>query len=200
MTIRDRAKSAFYIYPSLLLVVVAFYQYYRVLMHHLDPWKGGGFGMFSSMNSLDKHRLSITLVMTDGQVKQFPLDKIMNGFSSVGEVARLRRELVVEPSFERLKHIASILSSIEWVAVRRSVPVSDIRSENSEDAVSFHPRSHVSPDVEARPVFLEEVCVEMFEYNYDCGEKQLTLHRLMSVTELARNSQQRLAPNKIESR
>jgi hypothetical protein len=41
-------------FPALLLFVVACMQVYLVRTHDLSPWKGGGFGMFSTND--DEHR------------------------------------------------------------------------------------------------------------------------------------------------
>lgn len=51
MTQRDRSIWIFAAVAPTLLVVVAVSQWYRVSAQRLTPWKGGGFGMFSTVES-----------------------------------------------------------------------------------------------------------------------------------------------------
>ncbi len=176
-------------FPCILLSMVAFYQYHRVHSSNLNPWKGGGFGMFSSINPVYKRKLSVSLVAADGKVVRIPLDSIVRSFSSASEVAQLRAKLVMEPSYERVKQMASTLARVEWMAVPRSGPLSLSSSVGSGDGVSFQPKANVRSDIDAVPVTIDEVCVELFEYNYDHDGRQLELHKLMSASENRRDVQ-----------
>ena len=98
-------------FPCILLSMVAFYQYHRVHSSNLNPWKGGGFGMFSSINPVYKRKLSVSLVAADGKVVRIPLDSIVRSFSSASEVAQLRAKLIMKPSYERVKQMASTLAT-----------------------------------------------------------------------------------------
>ena len=51
--------------PPLLLVLVAASQAFCVTQGKLSPWKGGGFGMFSTVDSPPSRRLSVQLTDID---------------------------------------------------------------------------------------------------------------------------------------
>lgn len=55
--------------PAVLLVVVALHQIHLVYEHDLDPWKGGGFGMFSTANGGGARHTHLFLVSSDGEVE-----------------------------------------------------------------------------------------------------------------------------------
>ncbi len=50
------------ILPALLLAAVALHQLHAVRSHDLTPWKGGGFGMFSSTDVGPARRLEVSLL------------------------------------------------------------------------------------------------------------------------------------------
>lgn len=51
-----------------LLVLVACAQLTLVRTHHLTPWKGGGFGMFSTFDSPSARTLRLVLLTPEGEV------------------------------------------------------------------------------------------------------------------------------------
>ncbi|MGO9922022.1 MAG: hypothetical protein ACLQIB_45910 [Isosphaeraceae bacterium] len=174
-------KALLPLYPCALLSVVAFYQYYLVLSSRLDPWKGGGFGMFSSITSLDKQRLRVSLTTSTGQIERFPLDGVAMGFGSSGSLSRLRRELVIHPSRNRLNRLARALAKEQWVSVRGPVPRSAKAPGAKGNDLLYRPRSLVPAAAEATPVALKEIGAEVFEYRLDRHDNRMVLHGLMRV-------------------
>jgi len=60
--------------PPLLLVLVAASQAFCVAQGKLSPWKGGGFGMFSTVDSPPGRRLAVQLTDVDGKSYFIRLD------------------------------------------------------------------------------------------------------------------------------
>ncbi len=62
MTSSLRRRAVVASLPSVLLCLVALHHAYRVSREGLTPWKGGGFGMFSTIDSQAQRfvRLSVT--------------------------------------------------------------------------------------------------------------------------------------------
>ncbi len=61
-----RSPVLYYLVPG-LLVLVACLQLWRAHAHHLTPWKGGGFGMFSTADSPGKRTLRTYLITPEGE-------------------------------------------------------------------------------------------------------------------------------------
>lgn len=85
--------------PVTLLFLVAAVQLNLVVHHELDPWKGGGFGMFSTIDNPSTRVLRVVAVTADGLV---PLEMP----SAVYAAERSARAL---PSEERLGRVAERL-------------------------------------------------------------------------------------------
>lgn len=62
--------------PAILLVVVALNQIRLVYEHDLDPWKGGGFGMFSTANGGGARHTHLFLSSPDGEVEVDPSEDL----------------------------------------------------------------------------------------------------------------------------
>jgi hypothetical protein len=62
--------------PSVLLCLVALHHAYRVSRDGLTPWKGGGFGMFSTIDSQAERfvRLSVTIEGGETFAMQIPAE------------------------------------------------------------------------------------------------------------------------------
>ena len=89
--------------PPVLLCLVAFLQVYLVRAHDLSPWKGGGFGMFSTNDDEARH-IEVWVIESEGerqidvtgdlrvlQYAAFPTDERLIAMGrKIGEVQRAR--------------------------------------------------------------------------------------------------------------
>jgi hypothetical protein len=90
--------------PTILFVVAAF-QIWSAHAHALSPWKGGGFGMFSTV---------------DSPAARFVRIYVFEGFAKYPvpvpeELSRDVREVRTIPTPERLQRLAGNLSDGQWV-------------------------------------------------------------------------------------
>ena len=111
-----------------LLITVAICQ--RVLMHwyQLDPWKGGGFGMFSAASAHTLRQMTIVLIGEDGEEIRFPPRAVKSRIPLDGDMALIRHRLLTMPRPSALQSLADRLAAAEWVQVQRNplkAPVSD---------------------------------------------------------------------------
>ncbi|MEM8598280.1 MAG: hypothetical protein AAGF99_00025 [Bacteroidota bacterium] len=67
MAPRTLRHPAFYYAVPALLVLIAGWQIYRAHMQYLTPWKGGGFGMFSTVDGPTNRVLRTYLVTPEGE-------------------------------------------------------------------------------------------------------------------------------------
>ena len=89
--------------PPVLLCLVAFSQVYLVRAQNLSPWKGGGFGMFST-NDDEARRIEVWVIESEGerqidttrdirvmQIAAFPTEERLIAMGrKIGEVQRAR--------------------------------------------------------------------------------------------------------------
>jgi hypothetical protein len=88
-----------------ILVLIASVQLFMAHGYHLTPWKGGGFGMFSTVDSQGARFLRIYLITPNGRT---PVE-IPAGLQP------LAREVRTLPSAERLDQLANQLAQATWV-------------------------------------------------------------------------------------
>ena len=83
-------KLRFYHLPAIVLSLIASHQLYQVKHSQLSPWKGGGFGMFSAINSPGMRAVSVDVYFRDcTKVRAYPLsykklqsyDRLRSGLS-----------------------------------------------------------------------------------------------------------------------
>ncbi|MGV2830120.1 hypothetical protein [Myxosarcina sp. GI1(2024)] len=110
--------------PSLILIGVALTQIYLARTASLTPWKGGGFGMFSAIDSPTMRVIWAEGLTLDGQI--LPLD-----LSSGLDVRTLRR-ISALPRQSDLEHIATQLLArpIVPTTIRRQAVYQKLKAEN----------------------------------------------------------------------
>lgn len=98
-----RRGAAFWLAPG-LLIVIALVQLARVHMGTLTPWKGGGFGMFSSFEGPDSRFIKVYLLTKGGELPT----RLPQGFEREVTFA------CTEPDQRQLKSIALELTLFYW--------------------------------------------------------------------------------------
>jgi hypothetical protein len=123
--------------PALLLCVVALHQGYKVHAQGLSPWKGGGFGMFSTTDSSQGRHLRVTVSGPEGE-REIAVPDPLWGEANLASIL---------PSERRLRALAEAIAANQ----RRqgSGPIS--RVDVSVSHLRYDPRT-LAP----QPVILRE--------------------------------------------
>ncbi|MBW2279535.1 MAG: hypothetical protein JRG76_10520 [Deltaproteobacteria bacterium] len=85
------------ILPAVALAVVGLHQVYAVHAYGLSPWKGGGFGMFSSTDAGPARRLRVSLLRGGSSVQ-------VDVPARLDRVAERARALPTHENLEALGH------------------------------------------------------------------------------------------------
>lgn len=138
--------------PAVVLTAMALSQITCATTSVLTPWKGGGFGMFSTIDSIGRRSLRV-FVITEGARRPVRLPSSAairvqraRGFPSRGALERLAVELepavlASEPDAEALfveiwrtefEAQTSSLRLVRWLAVRR-----DLNAGGSEEGIAL---------------------------------------------------------------
>jgi hypothetical protein len=91
-----------------VLIAIAIYQVYLVRTTNLTPWKGGGFGMFSTDENGPNRTVRIYLVKSDqGVLRQLPV-------AAPREFAALVTDLRQSPTTGAARTLARTLAVLPW--------------------------------------------------------------------------------------
>lgn len=97
-------------FPVVLLLLVALGQLVMAETAGLTPWKGGGFGMFSTLDGRDNRRVFVQLVRDDaGQETRYPA-----AMPRDHRLRLLQRRVQALPSQPRLQAFARELAELPW--------------------------------------------------------------------------------------
>ncbi len=153
-----------YLAPA-LLCVTALVQKYHVVRHHLNPWKGGGFGMFADVPSAAYRVLLITPVDSNSIAYVTPTP---DGLRRQGRAVKMM------PSRERVSAFARELVQGEWVLIGLE------RGEKQQYPVlKEEQRKHPS----SRPIQIDRVIVEVLQYNFDTAKNEFQKSSLVKLQE-----------------
>jgi len=89
----------------IILIVIACFQFYMAHAYDLSPWKGGGFGMFSTVDSQGARFLRIYLITPMGKIPVQVPDAMV----------ALAREVRTIPTTDGLARLAEQLAQATWV-------------------------------------------------------------------------------------
>ena len=150
-----------YIVP-VILCVTAGVQRYLAENHDLNPWKGGGFGMFADLPPY--RALTITPVDVQDVAYRTPTP------------ARLQRramELGILPTAARLSAFAREFAQAEWILVGLDL------GENKQYPVL---KEEEDRHEKSRPIEIKGVIVEVSQYLFDPKTNQMKLAPLIKGT------------------
>lgn len=110
---RDRVLA---VVAPLVLVVVASTQVVVATTGDLTPWRGGGFGMFSTLDTHDQRILRVRVTTTDAETDPVPIDSatLLADGAALREVAVSARN---HPTARNLDALASAVADAESGAV-----------------------------------------------------------------------------------
>jgi hypothetical protein len=172
----------------LLLAAVASFQLYLARTTLLTPWKGGGFGMFSTVDAPSARFLRIVLETADGKEIR------------VGVPDTLRRQAAVAraaPSDRRIEALGRALARGTWVGVT-FVPPERRHAEilHALGRGDLAPSDSAGPDLShlglyrmlergeqtrGEPLVLRAVRVEVWRYRFAGGRTRLEAEALLSA-------------------
>lgn len=185
--------------PALLLII-AVIQIYLATTMSLSPWKGGGFGMFSTVDSPDARFLRVYLIRNQEEIPVL----IPDSMSSLSLKVR------TFPNLDGLRNIAEKVSQGTWIPYRILPAVEQYQSlsdgnqsdlinspENSTetniflsqlyanfDALQFY--RMVTEDEAELPLTerldFQSVRVELWNYRFNVELSQLTASRLLDTS------------------
>jgi hypothetical protein len=135
-----RAQSVFYwrrvALAPLCLLLVAGLHAYRVTAANQSPWKGGGFGMFSTVDAPNARFVRAYLITAEGRV---PVEVPVR-------LARHASQVLTAPSQAQLDELAAKFAEQTWVDESRRderiVQRLQLRDEDAPPLTSLHLRTH----------------------------------------------------------
>lgn len=97
--------------PILCMVGVIFFQLYQVHVNGLSPWRGGGFGMYSSIHH-NQRKIRVSLYTRQGE--QFSFVSFKGEWGKLGDKAR------IYPNTSNMQHLAQTIHDKTWVYMPKS--------------------------------------------------------------------------------
>lgn len=189
-----------WIAPGLLcgiaLVQLAFAQFST-----LSPWKGGGFGMFSTVDSPGARFLRVYLVTPDGEIPVMIPDNLKNkevelrtvgsrqladefiGMLANGTWVKLRMESAV-PYYVRLLKLQNQERNQD-----RAIGDLDAKSQQVDEAIDFQKlnfvrmlRPNEQPNVDDTKIDFQSIRLELWKYSFEKESVTLKAQKQFQLT------------------
>ena len=177
--------------PALILTAIAAVQLYNSKVLNLTPWKGGGFGMFSSIQRIEARFLKVHLI--DEDEREYPV--------SVPE--RFYREAVsirAMPNEDELAHLAQslIAPGLSWYRTREKIPPTRAAAIlRRRDGKTFSQVASASTIIrplsksegartDAEPINAQSIRLELWRYTMDLAANRLVASKWMETKEARR--------------
>jgi hypothetical protein len=169
------------------LLVVAAIHLARVWTCHQTPWKGGGFGMFSTVDQESARFVRAYLITDDGQ----------RPLSLPPATAKLVGEIRAAPTKAKLTSLATVLAEQNWQpsGSRRGKQLDVMARHGGADitAAMIAPKlasralaDQLEPMTKGEPqagaVSFQAVQVECLRYRFDRSTHRLSTEPLLAVT------------------
>jgi hypothetical protein len=155
-----------------LLCIVAVTQIFLSHTKHLTPWKGGGFGMFASIDRMERRVLHITAETDWGKYVIDP------------EIIINRREysrIQAMPSVTSLKSIHDTVRNSGWALDSTAAPPSVYHENLKEMGYSIYPLKLVPGDGDEEIRDIRKVHVVTKRMVFDKGSNVIQLTDLISI-------------------
>ncbi len=139
-----------------LLCLTAGLQRYLAASYNLNPWRGGGFGMFADLHLQKMRVVTLTVVDANHQGRRTAMPK---------ELSRQEYHLRLMPTQARITELNHALGQKEWVLMRinRGGKTADYPILKTE-----LPRGEPS-----RPLQVQKIVVEVWQYDFDSKTQQM---------------------------
>jgi hypothetical protein len=170
--------------PAVVLVAVAAAQVRAVMRERLSPWKGGAFGMFSTVESPASRVVRATIVSDRGEyvVRAPP------------ELSMLERAVRTSPSDARAAELAAALARTAWIPDRALTPAERYREllgqpaggtaapERSRIATEEFVRAATRHEGAAGAIRVHRARVEVWQLRFDHADASLSSRRITAAT------------------
>ena len=157
-----------------LLCAVAMFQIAHVRFSRLTPWKGGGFGMFSTVDSAGARFVKIYLETATGQIAT----------SLDAPEPELLRKIEAVPASADVQRLAAGLSAATWVDVDQVSGQPQRRRATNPRRLRPVSRGEPEPDSSVR-VNCRTVRVEVWKYRFVPADDQLQAEKIIETTAAA---------------
>lgn len=168
------ARVARYLVPG-ILCLVAVTQIYLAHFHNLTPWKGGGFGMFASIDGLESRPVHVTIVSGGTSFVVDPRALLPDD--------RAYQRVQALPNEAQLRRLADLVLARRWIADPEeevATEVGDSRGEQpgSQAVLMAVPASSRGSDRVEVMLNVDSVRVEVFRIVFDPATSELSLKSL----------------------
>ena len=174
--------------PSIILILVAVVQLTLSYQFNLSPWKGGGFGMFSSVYRPESRYIKVYLETENKRIPAELPDTI---------ISSLIYKTMSFPIKRNLELIAEKLLDLDWYyrnptekSARRYSVLSSIYktedksiSKEKDDEILYATSSIPNNNAEIeKPLDLDGISLELWYYKFDKDKNKLSGIKYMTVS------------------
>ncbi len=146
-------KALLWATPLIAMLVVA-NQFYRVQTYDLSTWQGGGFGMFSSVDTIDSRFFKVYLHVDHETI---PI-QLKGAFNKQVTISR------AEPTEENLKKLAQQIYQANWIH-SGTFTLDPQSQDNYRPVLVFIHKAHIKNT--EQPVNIEGIVLELWKTRFD---------------------------------
>ena len=124
--------------PVLVLSVMALNQARLHASDQLSSWRGGGFGMFATVDRDLTRQVKATVTLNTGEVVKVQWSSVSKYFAANAGRADALSDATALPSQHNLENIASLLSAVRWTVSNGQASAVQGNSGTTFSAANFH--------------------------------------------------------------
>jgi hypothetical protein len=172
------AKQHSYLAVPVLLGMIACWQIYRAHFEHLSPWKGGGFGMFSTVDSPGNRFFHCKLIRDAQGREGRTVEAHAVQLPKMDRHRDVLNALRAMPNERDLRALAEELSALRWT--NTSPPSPDNASSERQRIMVFKKKD--DEPAGARRFKFDKVNLELRTLAWSWSDLRVTPKTLLSVT------------------
>lgn len=172
------AKQHSYLAVPLLLGMIACWQIYRAHFQHLSPWKGGGFGMFSTVDSPGNRFFHCKLIRDSDGPEGRTVEAHSVQLPKIDRHRDLLNALRAMPNERQLRALAEDLSALRWTNTTPRRP--DKTSSERQRIMVFKEKD--DEPAGARRFKFDKMSLEIRTLAWSWSDLRVTPKTLLSVT------------------
>lgn len=157
-------QALFWLTP-VIAVLVIINQFYRVQTYDLSTWQGGGFGMFSSVDTINSRFLKIYLQVGNETI---PV-KTKDNFDKLITIA------LAEPTQENLHLLAKNIYAANWIH-SGSFKQDPNAKNHYRPVLEILPADRTLPGLEPR-IMVDGIMLEMWKTRFDSNTNTITTYK-----------------------
>jgi hypothetical protein len=172
------AKQHSYLAVPLLLGIIACWQIYRVHFQHLSPWKGGGFGMFSTVDSPANRFLHCKLIRNLQGPEGRTVEAHAVALPKIDRHRDLLNGLRAMPNEPELRALAVDLSALRWT---NTTPRRPDKTSSERQRITVFKKKDDEP-AGARRFKFDKLNLELRTLAWSWSDLRVRPKTLLSVT------------------